>query len=115
MTMVYANYNKAYLTTTELYRRLTTRMPKRILLKLCYVAVPLYYVGQIPGVGPLITRLLLPVSVVHRPIAGEWGIRSTSTHRNTHSRTTTSTSTAGTSGRASKSFAPWGQSPESAT
>ena len=60
MTMVYANYNKAYLTTTELYRRLTTRMPKRILLKLCSTSRCPYYVGQIPGVGPLITRLLLP-------------------------------------------------------
>lgn len=75
MTMVYANYNKAYLTTTELYRRLTTRMPKRILLKLCYVAVPLYYVGQIPGVGPLITRLLLPVSV--RPPTHRWRVGNT--------------------------------------
>lgn len=75
MTMVYANYNKAYLATTELYRKLTTRLPKRMLLKLCYVAVPLYYVGKVPGLGPLITRLLLPVSV--RPPTHRWRVGNT--------------------------------------
>jgi SAM-dependent methyltransferase len=75
MTMVYANYNKAYLATTELYRKLTTRLPKRMLLKLCYVAVPLYYVGKVPGLGPLVTRLLVPVSV--RPPTHRWRVGNT--------------------------------------
>ena len=75
MTMVYANYNKAYLATTEFYRRLTTRLPKRMLLKLCYAAVPLYYVGKVPGFGPLVTRLLLPVSV--RPPTHRWRVGNT--------------------------------------
>jgi SAM-dependent methyltransferase len=75
MIMVYANYNKAYLAVTEFYRRFTTRLPQRLLLKLCYVAVPLYYVGKVPVVGPLITRILLPVSV--RPPTHRWRVGNT--------------------------------------
>ena len=52
MTFVYAKYNKAYLAMIEFYRRFTKRIPKRVLLKLCYIAVPLYYVGKIPVIGP---------------------------------------------------------------
>jgi SAM-dependent methyltransferase len=75
MAMVYAKYNKAYLATTGLYRQLTTRLPKRVLLKLCYVAVPLYYVGKVPLIGPLVTRLLLPVSV--HPPTHRWRVGNT--------------------------------------
>src|SRR5215213_1369868 len=31
MAFVYAKYNKAYLATTNFYRRLTTRLPQRVL------------------------------------------------------------------------------------
>jgi SAM-dependent methyltransferase len=75
MAFVYAAYNKAYLATTELYRKFTTRLPKRLLLKLCYLAVPLYYVSKIPVAGPFITRLLLPVSV--RPPTHRWRVGNT--------------------------------------
>jgi SAM-dependent methyltransferase len=75
MTMVYANYNKAYLAVTEFYRRFTTRLPQRLLLRLCYVAVPLYYVGKVPVLGPLVTRLLFPVSV--RPPTHRWRVGNT--------------------------------------
>lgn len=61
--MVYASYNKAYIQTTTFYRKLTTRLPKRFLLILCYLAVPLYYVNKLPVLGPFITRILFPVSV----------------------------------------------------
>lgn len=61
--MIYASYNKAYIKTTTFYRKLTTRLPKKLLLYLCNIAVPFYYVHKIPGLGPLITRILLPVSV----------------------------------------------------
>jgi len=63
MIMVYGNYNKAYSYTVNLYRRFTTRLPQRLLLKLCYITVPLYYVSKIPVLGQLITRVLIPVSV----------------------------------------------------
>jgi len=75
MIFVYARYNKAYLMTTDLYRRLTTRLPQRLLLKLSYIAVPLYYVGKIPVIGPLITRILLPVSV--KPPTHRWRVGNT--------------------------------------
>jgi SAM-dependent methyltransferase len=75
MAFVYASYNKAYLATTELYRKLTTRLPQRLLLKLCYLAVPLYYVSKIPVIGPFITRLLIPVSV--RPPTHRWRVGNT--------------------------------------
>jgi SAM-dependent methyltransferase/uncharacterized protein YbaR (Trm112 family) len=75
MTMVYANYNKAYLATTEFYRRLTAKLPKRLLLKLCYVAVPLYYVSKVPAIGPFITRIVLPVSV--KPPTHRWRVGNT--------------------------------------
>jgi SAM-dependent methyltransferase len=75
MVFVYASYNKAYLATTEIYRKLTTRLPQRLLLKLCYVAVPLYYVSKIPVVGPFISRILIPVSV--RPPTHRWRVGNT--------------------------------------
>ena len=75
MIFVYAKYNKAYLTTTDAYRKLTTRLPQRLLLKLCYIAVPLYYVGKIPVLGPFITRILLPVSV--QPPTHRWRVGNT--------------------------------------
>ena len=75
MTFLYANYNKPYIAVTEFYRKLTKRLPKRLLLKLCYVAIPLYYVSKIPVVGPLITRVLLPVSV--RPPTHRWRVGNT--------------------------------------
>jgi len=75
MVFVYAKYNKAYLAVTEFYRRFTKRLPKRLLLRLCYLAVPLYYVGKIPVIGPLVTRLLLPVSV--RPPTHRWRVGNT--------------------------------------
>lgn len=75
MIFVYAKYNKAYIATTEFYRRFTTRLPQRLLLKLCYLAVPLYYVGKIPVLGPFVTRVLLPVSV--KPPTHRWRVGNT--------------------------------------
>jgi SAM-dependent methyltransferase len=75
MTFVYARYNKAYRSVTEFYRRFTKRLPQRLLLKLSYIAVPLYYVGKIPVIGPFITRLLLPVSV--HPPTHRWRVGNT--------------------------------------
>jgi SAM-dependent methyltransferase len=75
MTMVYANYNKAYLTMVEFYRKFTTRLPKRLLLKLSYVAIPLYYFSKLPAVGPFVTRVLLPVSV--NPPNHRWRVGNT--------------------------------------
>jgi hypothetical protein len=75
MTMIYANYNKAYLATVEFYRKVTTRLPQRLLLKLSYVAVPLYFVSKIPALGPFVTRILIPVSV--NPPNHRWRVGNT--------------------------------------
>ncbi len=44
---------------TDLYRRLTTRLPKRWLYALSHTAIPLYWLHRLPGIGKL-TRPLLP-------------------------------------------------------
>jgi SAM-dependent methyltransferase len=75
MTFVYAKYNKAYLATTEFYRKLTTRLPQRLVLWWSYMAVPLYYLSKVPVIGPFITRILLPVSV--RPPTHRWRVGNT--------------------------------------
>jgi SAM-dependent methyltransferase len=75
MVFVYASYNKAYRAVTEFYRKFTTRLPQRLLLLLCYIAVPLYYVSKIPVIGPFVTRLLIPVSV--RPPKHRWRVGNT--------------------------------------
>lgn len=60
---VYAAYNKAYINVTEFYRRFTKRMSRSLLFKLCYLAIPLYYLNKVPVLGPFVTRLLMPVSI----------------------------------------------------
>jgi SAM-dependent methyltransferase len=75
MVFVYASYNRAYRVISEFYRRFTKRLPPRLLLALCYIAVPLYYVGKIPVIGPFVTRLLLPVSV--HPPTHRWRVGNT--------------------------------------
>ncbi len=97
MTMVYAKYNKAHLATVGFYRRLTKRLPQRVLLRLSYIAVPLYYVSKVPALGPFITRILIPVSV--NPPSHRWrvrGTRSISIRRGMPSTTTMSRSSTGT-------------------
>jgi hypothetical protein len=42
-------------------RRVTTRLPARLVLALSTLAIPLYYVYRLPGVGPVL-RLALPIS-----------------------------------------------------
>jgi SAM-dependent methyltransferase len=75
LVFVYAKYNQPYMAVTEFYRKFTTRIPKRLLLKLSYIAVPLYYIGKLPVIGPFITRVLLPISV--RPPTHRWRVGNT--------------------------------------
>lgn len=77
---VYSSYNKWY-RMSDLYRRLTTRLPARWLHALCQVAGPLYYVHSVlrrmPGVGPILSGVLmymLPVSL--HPVR-EWRVLDT--------------------------------------
>jgi len=72
---VYAAYNKAYIAVTEFYRRFTRRLSTDALVKLCHLAIPLYYVHKIPAIGPFVTRILLPVSV--NPPTHAWRVCNT--------------------------------------
>lgn len=72
---LYAAYNKAYIQTTEFYRRFTKRMSPSVLFKLSHIAIPLYYVNKVPGLGPFITRILVPVSV--NPPTHAWRVCNT--------------------------------------
>lgn len=58
---VYAHMGR-WAAVANVYRRLTTRMPHRLLHTLCYAAVPLYYVHRVPRVGN-VTQTLLPTSM----------------------------------------------------
>jgi SAM-dependent methyltransferase len=53
---------------SEILRPLTSRLPKPLLLELCRIAKPLYYVHRLPVVG-LATCALLPTSLDPEP---EW-------------------------------------------
>jgi len=57
---VYARMG-AYQNFTDRYRVLTTRLPTGVLHQLCKLAVPLYYVYQVPVLGEMLSTLL-PVS-----------------------------------------------------
>jgi SAM-dependent methyltransferase len=46
---------------SDVYRRFTVRLPKRLLYLLCHLAGPLYYLGEIPLVGPVV-RFAMPIS-----------------------------------------------------
>jgi hypothetical protein len=72
---LYAAYNKAYIKTTEFYRRFTKRMHPSMLFKLSHIAIPMYYVNKVPALGPFITRILLPVSV--NPPTHAWRVCNT--------------------------------------
>jgi len=45
----------------RLYRRVTVRMPKRLLHTLCHIAIPWHHVCRLPLLGPLLW-IVLPVS-----------------------------------------------------
>jgi SAM-dependent methyltransferase len=71
---VYSGYNHWY-RMSDLYRKVTRRLPSRGLHALCHVAVPLYYIHKglrrLPGVGRPASSLLyfaLPISL-HRNAA----------------------------------------------
>lgn len=68
---LYSNYERWR--PSEIYRRVTPRLPPRLLHALTYVAVPLYYVNKIPGLGR-VTYYLLPIS---RHPKAEWRVLDT--------------------------------------
>jgi len=70
---VYSTALRQWCWSSDLYRHLTTRMPRNLLHGLCHAAVPLYYVHKAPIVGRF-TRVMLPMSVHPNP---EWRVLDT--------------------------------------
>jgi 2-polyprenyl-3-methyl-5-hydroxy-6-metoxy-1,4-benzoquinol methylase len=58
---IYSTEMLAWCWTSDIYRRLTTRLPKRALYALCHVAIPWHHLRNLPIVGPY-TGKVLPVS-----------------------------------------------------
>ena len=59
---LYAGYNKIYVTSTNLWRRLTTRLPKEVVYGLARLAIPAYYLYRIPALG-LLGQAVFPISM----------------------------------------------------
>ncbi len=57
---LYARYGPGA-RTSDAIRRITTRLPTRVLLALTTVAIPLHYIYRLPGVGPVL-RFAFPIS-----------------------------------------------------
>jgi SAM-dependent methyltransferase len=57
---LYAGYGPAHL-PSNLIRQLTTRLPVKLMLALCTIAIPLYYVYRLPYLGTVL-QLLCPIS-----------------------------------------------------
>jgi SAM-dependent methyltransferase len=66
-------YLGAWARVARIYRRLTVRMPPRLLHALCHVAIPWYHVCRLPLVGPRLFTLF-PISMHRNP---EWRILDT--------------------------------------
>ena len=56
---IYSNYNKIHTFFSDLWRKLTIRIPNNFLYKLCYVSVPLYYFYKIPGIGHILRNIFI--------------------------------------------------------
>jgi SAM-dependent methyltransferase len=70
---VYSEKMRGWSRVSDLYRHVTTRLPKRLLYALSHVAVPWYHVSRVPRIGQLAWRLL-PTSIHADP---EWRVLDT--------------------------------------
>jgi len=70
---VYSTTMRTWSMTSDLYRHVTTRLPKRVLYAMCHVAIPWYHVNRVPGIGRYAWRLL-PTSIHQDP---EWRVLDT--------------------------------------
>jgi SAM-dependent methyltransferase len=59
--------------SSDIYRHVTTRLPKRVLYAMCRVAIPLHHVNKLPVIGA-VTRRVLPISNHPDP---EWRVLDT--------------------------------------
>ena len=66
---VYDSYEKAIVYSSDFWRKITVRLPLRILYYFCFFSVPLYYIYRLPFIG-LFLKAVFVISM--RP---EWKIR----------------------------------------
>jgi SAM-dependent methyltransferase len=69
---VYTKTRASYI-ASDLYRHVTTHLPKRVLYGLCHIAIPWHQLNAVPGIGS-VTRRLLPISSHPDP---EWRVLDT--------------------------------------
>lgn len=70
---VYTTAMRSWCWSSDLYRHLTTRMPRKMLYALSHAAIPLYYVHKAPLIGK-VSSVILPMSVHPNP---EWRVLDT--------------------------------------
>ncbi len=56
---VYADYRKLSTFFSDLWRKVTVHLPKRLLYYLCYLSVPLYFIFKIPIFGHLLRNVFI--------------------------------------------------------
>ena len=56
---IYSDYNKLYTFFSHLWRKITVRLPERILYYLCFLSVPLYFIYRIPIIGHLLRNIFI--------------------------------------------------------
>lgn len=59
---VYSAYNKALIYSSEFWRVITTRLPRRLLYWICAGSIPLYYAYRLPVIGQ-VAKVCLPISM----------------------------------------------------
>lgn len=66
---VYDAYEKAIVYSSDFWRKITVRLPLRLLYYLCFLSVPLYYLYRIPLIGHFLKAVFV---ISMRP---EWDMR----------------------------------------
>ena len=66
---VYDSYEKAIVYSSDFWRKITVRLPRRLLHYLCFLSVPLYYVYRLPLIGQILKAVFV---ISMRP---EWKLR----------------------------------------
>lgn len=56
---VYDSYEKAIVYSSNFWRKITVRLPLRILYYFCFLSVPLYYVYRIPVIGHFLKAVFI--------------------------------------------------------
>lgn len=66
---VYDSYEKAIVYSSDFWRKITVRLPLRVLYYFCFVSVPLYYLYRLPLIGHFLKAIFI---ISMRP---EWEMR----------------------------------------